>query len=354
VPEVKLLILPQGDPEKPIGPFGPGDGGKFTRELLPGRYQVVARAEGYATASSGPRDVFSGRYTIVDLTLLPARLGKPPEAELMFVATVFERLAGTTGRKPLSGVSMFLRKKGESLAGAQRGTTDAEGKVRLKVSATGTYEALARLAGYEGAGVQVEIRSGVDNRADIELRRITETVRRVNLRLDVVEHLPTRIRPLSGAEVVIRQQGQTVTSGRTDDAGRRTFSLPAGTYRVDATLAGYLSAGVDVTLKAEDVQRKIVLVRRVAPAEKVMFEVRAVERVRTATRAVAEVQVKISQEGRTVASASTDEAGVGSFSLPPGSYRVDVSRTGFAPTRFDVTLMKERVRREVLLVRRPR
>jgi hypothetical protein len=230
--------------------------------------------------------------------------------------------------------------------------TDAEGKVRLKVATAGNYEALARLAGYEDAEAQVEIRSDGDNRADIALRRRINPMRRVNLHVDVVDNLPTRMLPLSGAQIVISQQGKTVSSGRTDDAGHRTFSLPAGTYRVDATLAGYVSAGVDVKVEAEDVQRKIVLVRRVVPVEKVTLQVRAVERVRTATRPVAGAQVMISQDGRTIASGTTDDSGIGRFSLPPGTYRVEVSRTGFALNRFDVTLMKESVKREIMLVRR--
>ncbi len=352
LPEVKLLILPQGDPDKPIGPFGPEAGGKFARDLTPGRYQVVAQAEGFITAYSGPRDVFSGRYTIVDLTLTPTRPVKPPVTELAFLATVFERLPGTAKTKPLAGASVLLRRKGMSLDGAQRGTTDIEGKVRLKVTTAGTYEALVRLSGYEDAAVQVEIRAEGDNRADIELRRRVDPMRRVNLRVDVVENLPSRVQPLAGAQIVVSQQGKTITSGRADDAGRRAFSLPAGTYRIEVTLAGFMPAGVDVKLEAEDAERKIALVRRPAPVEKVTLMVRTVERVKMETRPVAGAQVKITQEGRTIASGTTDDSGVGSFSLPPGSYRVEVSRMGFGLNRFDVTLMKETVRREVMLVRR--
>ena len=52
-----------------------------TRDLPTGAYRVVARAEGYRAAGSGPAYVFSGSYTNVKLTLLPEEAAPevPPE-----------------------------------------------------------------------------------------------------------------------------------------------------------------------------------------------------------------------------------------------------------------------------------
>src|SRR5262249_6202799 len=157
--------------------------------------------------------------TVVNLRLLPARL----------VVTVFERLPGGR-RKPLPDVAVLLREEGKGLDGALRGTTDAGGKVSLKVGTPGKYEGMARLKGDKTTTLKTEIRGAGDHRADLELVRALAA-----LTLRVVEGKGKLAAPVANAKVVITQEGRTVQSGSSDPEGNQSFSLPPGVYRVEVT-----------------------------------------------------------------------------------------------------------------------
>ena len=137
-PKIQVQIIPFG-PGAPAGPPLVADAqGRYSRSLAEGRYRVLAQAEGYRPARSGPRDVFRGRYTIVNLTLVP--LAPPEEAKppvvvtppvkirppvevkppvvpppLVFSGVVLEAVPGGVKTRPLPGALVLLRKEGESL-----------------------------------------------------------------------------------------------------------------------------------------------------------------------------------------------------------------------------------------------
>jgi hypothetical protein len=322
-------------------PFSPDAKGGFVRDLPSGRYQVVAEAKGYRTTFSELKDVFAGKYTVVKLRLFP------PPKELIFVATVHERFPSNGGLKPLPSVSVLLRKEGEPPAEEARGTTGAEGKVSLKVSAPGKYQVLARMKGYKPAGVRAEIRGAGDNHGELEL---VKEVSLAALNLRVVEAKGKVARPVAKAKIMVRQEGRTVKAGSSDQEGRFSFSLPPGAYRIDVTAAGYALARTDVTISAGDVSRDIVLTE--LPA-KVALSLRVVERLKAGDKPVPGAQVVIRQNDKRGFQEKTGADGRLAVPLAAGHYTVVVTKPGFESVTVEVSLATQEVNRDIVLTRSP-
>ena len=77
LPQVKVSVLPIPAPGGSIDPRGPDAKGSYDCNVSAGSYRVVAELEGYRTARSQPRTVYPGKYTVVDLTLMP--IVQPPD-----------------------------------------------------------------------------------------------------------------------------------------------------------------------------------------------------------------------------------------------------------------------------------
>lgn len=170
--QAQVFIVPLSGPQKPDQALSTDARGRYSRDLSAGRYEVVASVEGFLTARSGPREVFPGKYTIVNLTLVPERTAEEPEPEqLVFTGIVYEQLPGDRGRRPLPGASMLIRHEKQALADAPRGTTDKQGQVSLPLAEEGEYVALAQMPGYAPGGARVTISAGGENSAVITLQR---------------------------------------------------------------------------------------------------------------------------------------------------------------------------------------
>jgi hypothetical protein len=342
LPKVKLSLRPLAGTGGTIGLSSPDVNGNYQRDLGPGRYQVMAEAEGFRKATSAPRDVFAGKYTVVNLRLLPL-----PKA-LTFLVTVSERLPGG-GRKPLPGVSILLRKQGQSLTSALKGTTGSDGEVSLKVGAAGSYQVLARMKGFKAAGLQTEIRSAANNHMDLELVR---EVSLVALNLRVVQGTDKLTRPVAKAKILVRQEGRTVKSASSNQDGRVSFSLPPGAYRIEATGVGYDLARMDVSLAANEVRRDIVLTKR-RSSTKLALNLRVMERLKAGDKMVAAAQVVISQKDKHVLENKSGADGRLTVALAPGTYTVVVTRLGFKSATVQVSLSGKDVNQDIVLTRSP-
>lgn len=150
---------------------------RLTQDLPPGAYRVVARAEGYQAARSGPTYVFPGRYSQVALTIVgewpqppPAKVVPPdeprPAEELLLAVTVYEGVADNA--RPLSDADILARMEGQSLENAPRGKTRADGTVELPITEPGEYAAVAQKPGYQPSGKRVRINAGATGRVRVE------------------------------------------------------------------------------------------------------------------------------------------------------------------------------------------
>ena len=346
LPPITVSFRSLTDPSTAIAPTAPDKAGAYARDLPAGRYQVIAQAGGYKPAMSGAHDVFAGRRTIVNLQLVAE-----PATELVFVGTVFER-DGEKPRRPLPGATVLLRKEGEPLSAALRGTSDPRGVVRLTPSGTGRYQALARKDGFEPAGVPVEVLAG-ETRAELELVR-AESPAQPTLTMRVVDGKEPMGRPVLGAQIRITQTGRAVSTGSTDAAGGFHIQMPAGSYRVDVSRTGHVPAGLDIVLADRDVTREVILLPRdlPQPEKTTRLTLDVVERSGTTLRAIPGADVVLIRHGQRVQSGRTGADGRFETRVAAATYRVEASRAGFDPAAVDLVVGSEDVQRQVVLVRR--
>jgi hypothetical protein len=347
--KVKVSIRSLSEGSTPSTPFDSDVKGAYQRDLRSGRYQVVAEAEGFRTAISEPKDVFAGKYTIVDLRLVPA-----VNKGLLFVATVYERPEGG-GKTPLPGATVLLRKVGDSLTGAPKGMTGADGKVSLKAGSTGKHQVLATMKGYKSVGIPFDIASG-DNHAEFELVRDGTAI---TYRLRIVEGNDKLklARPVTEAKIALSQQGRAIQSGSSDSKGGHIFYLAPGTYQIDVTHVGYTPERREVTLAAGDLPRDVVVVlTKASDAKTAKLHLRVVERVKsgdkTSDRPIVGAEIVVNEIGKRN-SFPLPKSGIGggsSAALPAGSYEVSVTKTGFKPSTMMVDIAAKDVSREIIVV----
>lgn len=268
-PQVEVQIVRMPRAGRPGHRLRPQTGGQYAQDLGQGVYQVLAKADGYRPARSRPAYVFDGKYTVVNLTLVRGGKPEPLPQPLALEAAVLERLPHQ-GTRPLSGADVLVRAQRQSLAAAPRGTTGAEGKVRLQVGRVGSYVALAQKLGYKPGGVRVEITATGSNRAEIVLEKEKEkesptlpstpgdkpqqpvAVRGYVVQADKTS--PTGFRAVPGSDVTwtSAQTRQAGASARADDAGRFSLALPEGRYVAAVTPPpGFIGTRKEVDVRPE-------------------------------------------------------------------------------------------------------
>ena len=340
--KVSIRLLSEAGPSTPIDPDAKG---AFQRDLRAGRYQVVAEADGFRTATSEPKDVLNGSYTVVALRLTPT--GTPAGKDLVFVATVYEGSA----KKPLAGATVTLRKLPGPLAGAPKGTTGADGKVSLKAGAVGQHQMIASMKGYKTAAKTVAIVGG-DNHAELELVKDGSAVASaaVAMYVRIVEAKDKITYPVAEAKVVVSQQGKTIQTGAADAKGIYTVKLLPGVYQVDVTHAGFTPARKEVTVAAAEVRPFVILTRATTATAKTMLNLYIVERLNTGDKPVAGAQIAINQKNKSVGgNHQSDKDGRLTLPLPAGSYTVVVTKTGYKPTFTPVDIATQDVSKEIPL-----
>ncbi len=266
-PDMKVEIIPVASAMSKVGAVAVDKKGGFRRDLLPGSYRAQATAKGYRPADSGVKFVFAGKYTMVELLLVPERTPEqPPEqpqepdkpdetdrpSEMRLMLTVMEDLQ--QGRRPLPGAKLLVRRSNQGLGEAQRSTADKLGKAEFILKQPGPYVALAQAEGFQPSGIKFEAAAGADLSKTITLgRRETvppieqdpgtndghaeqpELVKVSGYVINEDESSPTGAFGVSGARLIWQRVGargsrpQQVT---TKDVGNFHLVLPEGDYRV--------------------------------------------------------------------------------------------------------------------------
>jgi len=311
-------------------PVNPDAQGKYTCERSPGNYRVVAdvKAEGYQITGGGPAHVFEGKYTTVHFVL------RPRPAPLTFEATVSD-----TAKQPLAGVTVLLRKPGQSARGALRGVTAERGKVSLKPTAPGEYEVFAYKSGYKSASAAVKIARAADNRAELTLEKETVAAK-ATLTVQVLERGPSG-KGVPGARVVVRKAGTIVNDAKADADGRLQIPLLPADYTVSAEQTGYQPGSTAVQLSGETLA-KVFLV----PSPKLIVHVmEAGKDSQGAPVSGARVVVR-NKAGQEVAGGRTGADGIYNVLLSTDHVQVEVSKEGYKtvqPKSADLTTGSARV-----------
>jgi hypothetical protein len=337
LPPVKISILPLASSGTTASAPGADGQGRYSQDLRPGGYQVIAEATGYITARSGPKAVFPTKYTIVDLTLVPAATPVTPiNRELGFDGTVFGRTGDdVVSRRPLAGAAVLLHKQGDATARAMQGTTDAQGRMHLVGVSAGVYQATAQMQGYNPQTINVTISDKGPNRGEFVLSKpVTQVTRELSFDGMVFgQTSEDRVarRPLAGAAVLLRKQGDTTAravQGITNAQGKVHLKvIGAGNYEAMARMEGFSPQTINVTIRdggenhAEFVLKKI----NTLPA-KAMLHVQVSD---TNRKPIPGAIIAILRNGQQLSGGQTDSGGNFNSSLPESIYDVVVSKQGY-------------------------
>jgi hypothetical protein len=251
--QVKVSVLPVRG--QSLEPRGPDTKGKYDCSVTAGSYRVTAKLKGYRTARSQPRTVFPGKYTVVDLTLVPVPKALPPTpvppapvkpALIAKVSVYLKTDDDVTPEQPLQDADVLLRVSGESLAAARKVTTDRDGvAVFEKLETTGTYEAVAHHGGLTGSNVFSVSKAG-PNHTKIVLAKAAP----IPVEPIPEPGTPLLVRVVGPRDEKVRRAKVRVETGELDqDKGRifrgpeeidtrtgvATFHVPRGQYWVSAS-----------------------------------------------------------------------------------------------------------------------
>jgi hypothetical protein len=351
LPKVTLTIQRLFGGAMPEVTFSPDADSKFSRDLGPGAYRVVAKAPGYQAVSSGPRYVVRGKYTIADLALRLAAPAKEPT----FVATVYERLPDGAGRQPLPGATVVLRKQGQPVNGSPRGVTGADGKVMLKPASAGKYDVVAYKPGYRSAGQTLTITPAGPNGAELTLEKgKPPTEDTATLTVEVVERgRDGKAVPAPRARVVVRKAGEEVARGTADVSGRFIAAkLDRADYQVEASKEGRRGSAA-ASLARGDATARVVLRGEGPPDGKATLTVKVLERGRKAVP-VAGAAIAVMDRGKRVAQGKSDSSGRYSVTLARQAtypYSVSVTKEGYRPASAEASTAEGDATVKVYLLR---
>ena len=173
------------------------------------------------------------------------------------------------GDEPLAGARISL--SGRSVDSGANGFTDNQGRFRLEGLASGTYSLAVR-----------DFDSGISHDEEIELLGDDEAHIEIGTgRLSgrVLERAGSG--GIEGVQLALVRSGEGSGSGRSSKTAtsdsRGVFSLgavPAGSWRLTATKAGFASLGVDLTMTAGEVVEDYDLIMN--PAGRLILEVSTV------------------------------------------------------------------------------
>jgi subtilisin family serine protease len=297
--------------------------GKYTINDVPaGSYQIVASKEGYQS-SSLTVTVLAGATAVANLSL----------SQIMVPGSITGSVTDAKDGSPIVGATVS--------DGARTALTDATGKYTINDVPAGSYQVVASKAGYQSSSVTVTVLSGPAAVADLSLSRIIVTGSITGSVTDAKDGSP-----MVGATVSDGTRAAT-----TDAFGRYTIvDVPAGSYQVVASKAGYESLTSTATVVPGGTATLNFSLNQKAPASNAMWvdsirliksgrdlfiEVKVVRASGVLRQAKVRLSLKCSNGKVWSFSGSTNTAGLVRFRLsraPVGSYLATVTsltRSGF-------------------------
>jgi hypothetical protein len=264
-PPIRIQIVPlAGRSPTPID-VSSATSGAYSQELQPGRYRVTATAEGFPTATSAPAYVLPGRYTLVNIAVMPE-----PLPELKTTVEVFVYWDPRQGGRPrpLADAQVSLLKSGADPQTAKHAVTDDTGRVIFPVTESGEYVADAFLKGFKPGSGKGVVQLGKSHEIGIEL--VQEMKPTVEFALIVAVTDVVTKRPLVGVKLLARHEEQSLAEasrGITDSKGGAVLQLTRdGNYTVVAQMLGYEPGGSKIDASAREVNRVAIGLRSISPS----------------------------------------------------------------------------------------
>ena len=173
---------------------------------------------------------------------------------LTFEAIVLGQIGNdTSSKRPLSGAAIEIRRQGDSTPRAQQAQSDDQGRVLMTIEGgPGDYQATARMNGYRPQSVRIMARApGEHHAAEFVLSqsRAKSLIFQGVVYEQIGDDAATR-RPLAGATLQLRRQGDAASApGTTDAQGRTRLLLMPGDYQARASLPGWGRRYLDVSVR---------------------------------------------------------------------------------------------------------
>jgi subtilisin family serine protease/uncharacterized membrane protein len=267
--------------------------GSYTIDnVLTGSYQVVTSKEGYES-SSLTVNVLSGATAVANFSL----------SQIILPGSITGSIIDAKG-SPIVGVAVT--------DGTRTATTDASGKYTIANVPPGTYQVVASKGGYQSSSRTISVLQGATAIANFSLSQII---------------LPGSItgsvtNAKDGSSIV----GVAVTDGTrttvTDALGSYSIgNVPAGSYQVVASKAGYQSSSLTVTVVAgATAVANLSLSQIILPGS-------ITGSVTNAKDGSPMVGATVSDGTRTATTDATGKYTVAN--VPPGTYQVVASKAGY-------------------------
>jgi len=274
--------------------------GKYTISNVPsGSYQVVASKEGYQT-SSLTVNVLSGSAAVANFSL----------NEIICPGSITGSVTDTKDGSPIVGAMVT--------DGTRTASTDATGKYTIGNVPPGSYQGTASKSGYYSSALTVTVVSGGNAVVNFSLSEVPGAI------TGAVTSAKDGS-PIAGATVTDGTRAAT-----TDATGTYTIAnVPPGTYQVTASKSGYYSSGLTVTVVS-------------GGNAVVNFSLGQIPGSITGS-------VTDAKDGSPIAGAivsdgtrttTTDVTGKYSIAtVPPGSYQVTASKSGYYSSSLTVTVV---------------
>jgi protocatechuate 3,4-dioxygenase beta subunit len=280
--------------------------------LTPGTYSVSVSDTGFTSPAAQSVTVAAGSTATVNFTM-----------------TATSGVSGTvsdsqTPAQPVSGAAVSYAGTGGT-TGSGTTTTDSIGSYTFNGVPPGTYSVTAAKTGFTSPVAQTPtVTSGNTATASFTLTATSGIS-------GAVTDSQTPAQAVSGATVSYTGTGGTTGSGSTttNSSGGYTFNgVPPGTYSVTATATGFTAPAAQTPTVTAGVTATV------------NFTLSATSGIggtvsdsQTPAQPVAGATVSYSGTGGTTGSGTTttDSTGSYTFNVPPGTYSVTATKTGFTP-----------------------
>lgn len=381
LPGASLLLRKAGQPLDASQRDTTGSEGSVRLTVdSPGTYVALARLEGYKP--TGVRvEIRSGGPNHLDIvmervgTVPPTPTPQPPAQGRVTVSgyVVFKDPQSRTGYSGIPRTELLWRPAAApETRVAQQVISGRIGAYSLDLP-EGIYQVEVNPpSGFGGTSQRVLVRRGMKpqyfiltpGRPTVPPEPQPPAELRLTLRVFDAPARPQLLRPqprpIPGADVLVTQRRRRIASGRTDNAGRYSVPLEAGTYDVTVTQQGYERTQLSVTLSSRSVSRDVTLRRSSPPRTRVERSVTlevseiigkpAKPGAQPPTRPIAAAGVVVTQDRRRIAAGSTGKDGIYRLRLRPGTYQVEVTHRGYRTVRQSLTVAARDVRQSLTMI----
>jgi len=242
LPNADILVLQNGNP---VARGRSDSKGQYSTELKPGQYDLKVTHAGFVPGFAQVSLTTRGESREIVLTPT-SQPDQQPQGQHTLTLRIVEQIQKPAEIKPLPGRVKPVSPK------TIRPVTPTQGSAVAGVKAEPTGPALL---------AQVQPRSGSSQLQQLQERLQRRTDRQTPSR----DLLQSRVTPIAGATVVIRQGAKVVATGNADRNGIYRVQLDPGAYDVKVSQQGYVPAQQTIRMGASDVTRQVVLTRAVTP-----------------------------------------------------------------------------------------